>query len=296
MPWSARGALALAQEVGAGMSGVRLLSMGVVALAIAGSSAAPALAAPAADTSPPRVVVEPLAHFVVGGVLETGYDNEADVVSGLAEYWNTDLALRWRTSDPSGICRQSVTEKSYDTDGGGTDPVLGDSTSRYGVGARTRSLVFRTQEPDEARVTSRFVVRARDCAGNTGTSDVATVSVGFVEDLSPKVTYRGSWRTARFGGFSGGTTHTTSAAGARADVTVPGGPVALVMEKAADRGVADVLVDGVRRATVDTHSSTTQHRSIVWQAVLPAGEHTVTVVNRATPGHPRIDLDLVLTR
>lgn len=66
------------------------------------------------------------------------------------------------------------------------------------------------------------------------------------------------------------------------------------MEKAPNRGSADVYVDGVKKATVNTYSSTTAHRVIVWQTVLAAGAHVVKVVNRATAGHPRIDLDAVL--
>ena len=120
------------------------------------------------------------------------------------------------------------------------------------------------------------------------------MAFGLTEDSSSRIRYTGAWKTARFAGFSGGTTRYTSAAGARATTTVQGGPVGLVMEKASSRGSADVLVDGVRKATISTYAAETQHRVVVWEALLPAGPHTLTVVNKATPGHPRIDLDLVL--
>ena len=66
------------------------------------------------------------------------------------------------------------------------------------------------------------------------------------------------------------------------------------MEKVADRGRADVFVDGVKKATVDTHATSTRHRVVVWQGLYTRGTHTLRVVNRATPGHPRIDLDTLL--
>jgi hypothetical protein len=63
------------------------------------------------------------------------------------------------------------------------------------------------------------------------------------------------------------------------------------MEKNADRGSARILVDGVTRTTVNTFATTAQHRQVVFTDTMTAGKHTISVVNLATPGHPRIDLD-----
>lgn len=68
-------------------------------------------------------------------------------------------------------------------------------------------------------------------------------------------------------------------------------PVALVMEKARGRGRAQVLVDGRLVATIDTLASAPVHRSVIWAGNVPAGVHTVSVVNPATSGRPRIDVD-----
>ena len=73
-----------------------------------------------------------------------------------------------------------------------------------------------------------------------------------------------------------------------------GGPVALVMEKASNRGQAKILVDGVLRTTIDTYAATPRHRSVVWAARLTRVRHTVSVVNVGTPGRPRIDVDAVM--
>src|SRR5947209_5282302 len=142
---------------------------------------------------------------------------------------------------------------------------------------------------------NEVVVRSTDCAGNTRTSGIATTPFGLTEDSDPGVAYAGTWATSHFTGFSDGTTHQTSTRGNSATFTANGGPVALVMEKAANRGSADVYVDGVRKATINTTASTTAHRQIVWQATLPAGSHQVRVVCDATAGHPRIDVDALLT-
>jgi hypothetical protein len=165
------------------------------------------------------------------------------------------------------------------------------------VPGRARGWSFTTNEANFERVQDRFLVRSTDCAGNTRTSRVATVAFGTREDTSPGISYRGRWSTARSSGSSGGTTHWTTRAGDSFAATSDGadGPVGLVMEKGPDRGSAAVYVDGVLRRTVDTHSARTRHRTVVWQGLFARGEHTLRVVNRATTGHPRIDLDTLLT-
>ncbi len=77
-------------------------------------------------------------------------------------------------------------------------------------------------------------------------------------------------------------------------VPVRGGPVAVVVERAADRGEVDVYVDGTKRARVDTGAATTAHRMIVWESLLAPGSHTLRLVAVGTPGRPRVDLDALL--
>jgi hypothetical protein len=59
-----------------------------------------------------------------------------------------------------------------------------------------------------------------------------------------------------------------------------------------------VYVDGVLKGTVDTYAATSQPRMVVWQTAVGgvgASNPTIKIVNLATPGRPRIDLDAVLT-
>ena len=69
---------------------------------------------------------------------------------------------------------------------------------------------------------------------------------------------------------------------------------ALVMQKGPGRSRLNVLVDGVKKATLDSYAPSDSFRNVVWQTHLTAGPHTITVQNLATPGRPRIDLDGVL--
>ena len=60
-------------------------------------------------------------------------------------------------------------------------------------------------------------------------------------------------------------------------------------------GQADILIDGTRVATIDTYQSDKQHRTVGWTTRRPKGDgHTLTVVDKATPGRPRTDIDAVL--
>jgi hypothetical protein len=63
------------------------------------------------------------------------------------------------------------------------------------------------------------------------------------------------------------------------------------MERAADRGKSRILIDGVQTATVDTYAATKIHRSVVWVGRIPAGTHTLSVVNAGAAGRARIDVD-----
>ncbi len=212
-------------------------------------------------------------------------------------YFQSGFFLKWATSDPSGICRQRVAWQGYESIGGPVDPVLGPNTVKYPVESTARRYDFDTNSENWMRIPDRFVVRSRDCAGNKGVSRIARAGFGTREDDSAGIRYRGTWSTSRFAGFSGGTTHRSTAAGSAFTAAFDGadGPIGLVMEKAPDRGKAAVYVDGVLRKVVNTHSSKTQHRMVVWQGLFKSGPHTLRVVNKATAGHPRIDLDTLLT-
>lgn len=59
-----------------------------------------------------------------------------------------------------------------------------------------------------------------------------------------------------------------------------------------NEGSARIFIDGVYFQTVSTYSPTTHYRRTVWQHRFGSlSGHTITIVNVATHGHPRIDVD-----
>jgi alpha-tubulin suppressor-like RCC1 family protein len=118
---------------------------------------------------------------------------------------------------------------------------------------------------------------------------------GVYEDVPPLI-YKGTWSTSACNCFSGGTTQRTTQSAASVELSVPasyGGThgLGLLMAKAPDRGKAAIFVDNVKVATIDTYSATKVNRTVVWRQTLASGSHTIRVVNLATPGRTRIDVD-----
>ena len=73
-----------------------------------------------------------------------------------------------------------------------------------------------------------------------------------------------------------------------------GDQVALVMALGPGRGRASIRIDGTWLTNIDTFAAVNTNRVVVFRR-MPAGTHTLTIVNQATPGRPRIDLDAVMT-
>ena len=267
---------------------IRVLTL-VAGIALIGATAATPASA-SVDTTPPTISTDPHPHYVVDSQLGTSYDG-SDLMD-----WQASYSLDWKASDASGICAQTLTEQSYDMMGGEEDPLLGWQTGTYTLSNTERSHKYFVDAFDQNRVPYRFVLRVTDCAGNVATSPIITSYFDIKEDSATGITYQGTWAASSCSCFSGGTTHYTKAVNSSASVRVQGShPIALVMEKAPNRGAAAVYVDGVLKATINTYSATTRHSVIVWQTELAGTAlHTLKVVNKATAGHPRMDIDAIL--
>ena len=249
-------------------------------------------ASAAADTTKPKLTLPARAAFVAAATIGP---MAPDGDGNLRETRGIRMNVKWTASDASGICGSSY-RKVY----AGFDP------DPWSAWSSSMSLTFDSTDYDDQEgggsgKVEGYDVRVRDCAQNIAQGFVSTFPVVYQETGSSyflgelTATYTGAWGTSTCTCWSGSKTRWTNAAGARANfVFESGGPVALVMEKAANRGKARILVDGVLRVTIDTYRATPRHRTVVWAATLSRARHTVSVVNSATPGRPRIDVDAVM--
>ncbi len=267
---------------------VALAALGVLGVLAPGTAGA---AAP--DRTPPRLVLPGLASFVTGTSIGpmSPLDGGPQATDGIV------MTASWRATDASGICGYSTREVYA-----GMEP---SSWTAWGPQTSLTASVtdYDSQFGGGSFKLDDYEVRVRDCVGNITVRSVSVRPGVFQQDGTSfgygtlAVTYTGSWGDTTCVCWSGGTARRTSAKGAAARfaLTFPEAhPVALVMEKAPGRGKAQVLVDGVVKATVDTLADPTQHRTVVWSGTVPAGSHTVGVVDLATPGRPRVDVDALV--
>ena len=135
-----------------------------------------------------------------------------------------------------------------------------------------------------------------DTAGNETTTGDVTVRVRGVQDTpSGVLTYSGGWRTRRTAVAYGGTLRTSTTRGSWVRLRFTGSEVALVSDKARDRGRVRVLIDGVPVAVVDLRASTSSSRRIVFHQRLRPGRHTIEVRTLGSRRQPntgaRVDID-----
>jgi hypothetical protein len=253
------------------------------------------------DATSPTLVVQP-AEFVIGSSIDAAAEFGSDGCSDSNN--NVPMRLRWKVADPiSGIDHIEVwttyaghaADMAASYEGGGTTSYAY-GASNYDGSCGGGSLAVEANW-----------VRTQDLRGNTAASALVRAEVQVWDENAIPVEYyaslgtvtmtrTGTWSVSNCTCFNHGHTSYATASGASRTYTVtttrPGQTLALVMEKAANRGVVKISVDGGTATSVDTYAVTPTHRVIVWQKALAApGAHTIKLVNAATSGRPRIDVD-----
>lgn len=141
--------------------------------------------------------------------------------------------------------------------------------------------------------TYNFQVRGTDSHGNVGAWSQGTAFVlnGLQQTAA---TFTGTWKKQTLAGSWGGNVSFSKVAGASASITFTGRNLALVTTTGPGYGSADVYVDGILWKTFDAHAVTTSKALIFFRwstGLLTNQTHTVMIVNKATAGHARFDID-----
>jgi hypothetical protein len=136
----------------------------------------------------------------------------------------------------------------------------------------------------------RFMVRARDKAGNVGSwSGGWAWHPQLLQESNGALTYTGAWSAEADGDFSANGARFATMAGATVKYTFSGRAVAWVTQLAADSGEVAVYVDGDLVATVDTHADAKTERFVAFTKSWSSyGKHTIKLV---AVGGQRVDLD-----
>lgn len=237
------------------------------------------------DSSPPTWTKLPTTSVPLGSVLTT---TASPCRAGV---YNSTLpvAVDYTASDPqTGIGAYYVDDISV------------------GTATRANATAYENDIDCGAGSAAKTFVAANGDGYRSTVANWSANRLAVVEDTN--LTYTGSWSSISCACSSAGTTRRSTASGAAARFNVPatfvndaGVPVnasaysiALVMTQGSGRGKADIYVDNVKVATVDTLSTTTVNRAVVWRQSVTAGAHSIRVVNLATAGRTRIDVDAVV--
>ena len=98
-----------------------------------------------------------------------------------------------------------------------------------------------------------------------------------------RISYSGSWSTYTATGASGGNYTRSSTTGASATIYFTGTSLDWIAQKGTTTGIADVYVDGVKKATVNLAASSATYGVKVWSSgTLIDGPHKVQIVRSAS--------------
>lgn len=190
---------------------------------------------------------------------------------------------------------------TFRADWSATDPAPATGIANYDVwvkdGKNGAFTLWRDQTTSKfsnyygtANHTYYFKVMARDKVGHEGAFSALDKTI--VPADQSVASYSSGWSGVSSSNFYKGSSKYTKKSGASASYSFSGNSVALILTKGTGRGKAKVYVDGNYVKTIDTYASSTRYRQPFaiksWSTI---GSHKVKVVNLATSGRPRFELD-----
>jgi hypothetical protein len=112
------------------------------------------------------------------------------------------------------------------------------------------------------------------------------------QETADAITYRGGWRVAADPQASTDQLAYSTAAGATATFTFTGSSVGWVAVRGPARGTAAVYLDGAFAGRINLFATVRQDRRVVFaRGWASSGTHRIRIVNKASVGHPRVDVD-----
>jgi Bacterial Ig domain len=201
-------------------------------------------------------------------------DTTAPAVSGPAEsfYGQTvgsstvKVNLKWSGSDAgTGIASYQL---QISVDGG--------AYATVGLASPTTTSINRTLTTGR---TYRHRVRATDRQGNVSAWMYGpTIKPGRYQNTSSSVGYAGSWTTLSNTSALGGSHRWATSTGARSWITKGVRDFAWVTTRTTTSGSAQVWIDGVLAATINTRSTTTSYRQLMFARRFPSlGTHRIEI-------------------
>jgi hypothetical protein len=193
------------------------------------------------------------------------------------------VTIRWTAADigRAGIASQSVQLRR----GSGAWVSLPVTSTARTAGTRIR--------PDSSYTVR---VRATDRVGHVSAWSTLTITTRLRQETAAAWGWSGRWIRDTSSRASGGATRWSIRRGATATVRIRARSIALIAPRSSTRGSAQVWVDGTQVATIRLDQGTSGPRRLVFVRSWPtAGRHTITIRVNGTKGHPRVDLDAIVS-
>ena len=247
----------------------------------------------------PATIPNGTVHLTVTGTIQgrsrsddvaVAFTDKAPVVSSVSVGVGTSpkptsstapIRVSWpQAIEPSGVISAYEVERSVDGGGWATVATLAGQTLSWGTSGSTgHSYAFRVRAID-----GRGLVSARVTS--------SAIAPRVLSQSSSAVRYAGRWYGHSASAAIGGSTKRTKVRGASATLTFTGRQVAWVGPRGPGRGKVKVYVDGAYVTTVNQWARDSSSRRILFSRTFASGgTHTLKLVNKATAGHPRAEID-----
>lgn len=260
--------------------------LGIVLAVILGAPQVQASAR--SDTKGPKVSVSASPNFLIGQNFADPIDDDGDLVF----FWNGvgKFEYRWSAVDPSGICRYTV-DIEMGVDGwqiGVVDYETNATSGQYGF---LGDGYFNSDDLSQVRI------NAYDCLGNMTSVERRATWPSIPVDYGGEP--RKGWRQVQCECAMGDSTLRTAKKGRSLTTVVNANGYtkrfALVMAKGPARGRANIFYDGKLVKKVDSYSPVKSDRVIVWEVeIAGTADHKIKIVNAATPGRAKIEIDALI--
>ncbi|MFC6704559.1 glycoside hydrolase family 35 protein [Flexivirga alba] len=192
---------------------------------------------------------------------------------------------------PQVASAHAVVPPSFTSTGGGqvrVDQRLSDEDAATGSVTGNGTRIFTIRHADSNDTSTSHVTMPLDL----GTVPQPPTAPAYTwNDTDPSITYTGNWTHASKESWTSGDYQDSetfsSTAGDSVEVHFDGPTIRWIGPDSSNHGTADVYVDGVKKATVDSYASSPQFQQVKFEADdLGAGPHTLKIVVTGEKGTP----------
>ena len=133
-----------------------------------------------------------------------------------------------------------------------------------------------------------WTMRVADLPGNTAESSMARTATLVPETSATR--YK-TWTAKSNTSYLNGKALYSATAKARLTWTFSGRGVGVIVGRTSTSGKIDIYVDAQKRATIDTRTSGSSYRQMIWTMATGSGRHSIAIINTGAAGRSGVTID-----